>query len=253
MVRSENKKELFDTIIDSLKNIHKLKARAEFLRKCKNLKIVPLTMIIKPLTNPDMKLNSKYMNVAKTASKNNLEIAILDSKNASKTAEIKHKNFMETIHFDEKTEKFLEKVSLKFEKQQHNKYSQKLLHLKLKHEIPIDPINPNPHKKSNKPRRFIPRKRYPQWKKFQSTKKNFELIHNFSDIKMTDSMISLLNKGPGFVPLEHPLNVTQTMADLNKYERRIRWCEYFSNEVTNLSDHIHDEQNHRRKFSDLVD
>ena len=147
----------------------------------------------------------------------------------------------------------IEKLSLEILKQHHNKYTHKLNHLKLKNGIPIDTPNLNIHKKSSKTRRFVPRRKYQQWKKVEATKKNLGLIHNFSDINLSNGMISLLNKGPGFVLLEHTLNVTQTMADLNKYERRIRWCEYFSNEVTNLSDHIHDEQNHRRKFSDLVD
>ena len=135
----------------------------------------------------------------------------------------------------------IEKLSLEILKQHHNKYTHKLNHLKLKNGIPIDTPNLNIHKKSSKTRRFVPRRKYQQWKKVEATKKNLGLIHNFSDINLSNGMISLLNKGPGFVPLEHTLNVTQTMADLNKYERRIRWCEYFSNEVTNLSDHIHDE------------
>ena len=135
----------------------------------------------------------------------------------------------------------IEKLSLEILKQHHNKYTHKLNHLKLKNGIPIDTPNLNIHKKSSKTRRFVPRRKYQQWKKVEATKKNLGLIHNFSDINLSNGMISLLNKGPGFVLLEHTLNVTQTMADLNKYERRIRWCEYFSNEVTNLSDHIHDE------------
>jgi len=177
-----------------------------------------------------LKINSKYKNVAKTASNNNLEIAILDSKNIAMTAEMEHKNFMETVNIDEITENYLVKLTLKIKKQQQNKFNQKLKHLKMKNEIPINHANPNPYKKKSKPRRFIPRKSYPKWKKVQSSKQNFELIHNFSNMKLSDDMISLLNKGPGFVPIEKTLNVTQSVADFDRYDRIMKWEEFLSHE-----------------------
>ena len=77
MVKSEHRSKLCLTIIESIKNVSKLQARATFLQKCHNFKITPTTMTIKPMKNSNPKLNTKYINVAKTASKNNLEIAMI--------------------------------------------------------------------------------------------------------------------------------------------------------------------------------
>ena len=44
--------------------------------------------------------------------------------------------------------------------------------------------------------------------------KNLGLIHNFSDFTLSSHMISLLNRGPGFVPVQKSVNTSQIMADL---------------------------------------
>ena len=46
-------------------------------------------------------------------------------------------------------------------------------------------------------------------------------------------MISLLNEGPGFVPVKKSLNITQAIVDLEKYERRMKWHEYYSDDQEN--------------------
>ena len=40
-------------------------------------------------------------------------------------------------------------------------------------------------------------------------------------------MISLLNCGPGFVPVQDFINLSQTTADLQRYNRQMRWKEFF--------------------------
>ena len=77
MVKSECKRKLWLTITASIKHVSKLQARAEFLQKCYNAKIVPSTLLVKPLKNSNPNLCNKYKNIAKTASKNNLQIALL--------------------------------------------------------------------------------------------------------------------------------------------------------------------------------
>ena len=49
MVKSDYRSELCVTIIESIKNVSKLQARATFLQKCHNFKITPTTMTIKPM------------------------------------------------------------------------------------------------------------------------------------------------------------------------------------------------------------
>ena len=175
----------------SLKNVSKLQARFQFLQKCQNFQVIPTTMVVKQLNNPNPKLNAKYKNVAHSASKNNLNIATLDAKRMSLEAEIEYTNLLESINLHEKTKTSIEKLSLEFSKQQHEKYTHKLNHLKLKNDIPIDTPNLNTHKKSSKTRRFVPRRKYQKWKKAQSSNKNLDLVHNFSDTNLSGEMISL--------------------------------------------------------------
>ena len=89
--------------IESVKNVSKLQARAMFLKTCQNLKITPTTLTIKPLSNSNPKLSAKYNNVAKTASKNNLQIAVLDSRIEATEAEMNHTNLLESLNLSEKT------------------------------------------------------------------------------------------------------------------------------------------------------
>ena len=58
-------------------------------------------------------------------------------------------------------------------------------------------------------------------------KKPLDLDHNLSDFELTEPMKSLLNHGLGFVPTPKTINITQTLAELDKYNRRMRWTEFF--------------------------
>ena len=61
----------------------------------------------------------------------------------------------------------------------------------------------------------------------QASKRNLDLVHNFSDFELSAPMISLLNRGPSFVPTPKNLNISQIMAELERYKRSMLWSEYF--------------------------
>ena len=65
----------------------------------------------------------------------------------------------------------------------------------------------------------------------ETKKKNLGLIHNFSDFTLPSHMISLLNRGPGFVPVQKSVDTSQIMDDLERYNRSVKWREYFSESV----------------------
>ena len=58
-------------------------------------------------------------------------------------------------------------------------------------------------------------------------KKPLDIVHNLSDFELTEPMKSLLNRGLGFVPTPKTINISQTLADLDKYKRRVKWAEFF--------------------------
>ena len=96
--------------------------------------------------------------------------------------------------------------------------------MKQKNGITVDDVpTPNVHIKTGKNRRFILRRKYMKWKRTEARKKNIGLIHNFSDLTLSNHMISLLNRGPGFVPVEKSVNTSQIMAELERYNRSMKW------------------------------
>ena len=118
MVKSEYRRKLWYTIVESVKNVSKLEARAMFFQKCQNFNIVPTTKNIKPMKNSNPKLCNKYKNVAKNASRNNLQIAALDAKTRAREAKNEHTNFIESMNLNEKTLSSLEKLTSIISKQQ---------------------------------------------------------------------------------------------------------------------------------------
>ena len=62
------------------------------------------------------------------------------------------------------------------------------------------------------------------------------MIHNYSDFTLSKHMISVLNGDPGFVPVQKSINTSQTIADLERYNRSIKWKEYYAKNVDDTND-----------------
>ena len=246
--RIENKRKWVE-ISENVKNVAKLQARSHFLKKCLKYQTVPSTLKVNPPKNQhqfQVRTNkNKFINVANLASIQNLQIALSDAKQMAKEAELKHKNILENIvtNVTSNSQKVLasiEKLRSNLIEQHTIHYNKRLDHLKMKHNIPIDnPKIPQITKKHQKSRRFIPRQKYPKWKKREAAKRNLDLVHNFSDFEINEPTRLLLNRGLSFVPMPKTLNITQTMADLDKYGRKLKWSEFFFEKEENEDpDHI---------------
>ena len=88
-------------------------------------------------------------------------------------------------------------------------------------------------KKRGRNRRFIKHNRYRRQKRREATKQIPVLVHNLSDFKLTDDMISLLSRGRSFVPTPKNMNRTGQLADFDRYSRDMRWAEHFHNQENN--------------------
>ena len=101
----------------------------------------------------------------------------------------------------------------------------------MKHNIPKTCVEeqrtPGFIKKKTDSRRFIKRSKYQKWKRVESSKQNLNLVKNLSDMVVTESMISLLNHGLGFLPTPSNIDISQVKAQINKYERSVIWREQF--------------------------
>jgi hypothetical protein len=80
--------------------------------------------------------------------------------------------------------------------------------------------------KDKKHRRFVKRTR---WRKIQTKKncKQITAVYNYSDIPLTNAMSKVLNRGLNFCVTPDKLNVTEMLVDYRKFERKIRWKEFF--------------------------
>ena len=50
-------------------------------------------------------------------------------------------------------------------------------------------------------------------------------MYNYSELELTGSMISLLNRGLNFCVTPDEVNVTELLAGVRKFERKMKWKE----------------------------
>ena len=50
-------------------------------------------------------------------------------------------------------------------------------------------------------------------------------MYNYSELELTGSMISLLNRGLNFCVTPYEANVTELLAGVRKFERKMKWKE----------------------------
>lgn len=225
-------------VIKNLIKKEKACARHIFLKKCYESKVIPNTLVIKPpntggTVNPDTQ--NKYKICASTASLTNLRIAIKDaSKEAHEQCSLYKELLSGTLESIPPPERdsLLEHVRKRepqISRKLKHSFHQKLKHLKEKQNQPCEKPNPDGYKaptKTSKNRRFMKRNKYRKWKKREAQKK-VNLITNLSDFTLNEDMTNLLNRGLSFVPCPKGVNKSQLVADLSRYERNMKWKEYF--------------------------
>jgi hypothetical protein len=76
-------------------------------------------------------------------------------------------------------------------------------------------------------RRFIKRSK---WKRIQDRKKKetTSAVYNHSSLELTEAMTKILNRGLNFCVTPLTLNITEVLVDYRKYERKVKWVEFFS-------------------------
>jgi hypothetical protein len=81
--------------------------------------------------------------------------------------------------------------------------------------------------KTKKHRRFVERNK---WKKTQDRKKLKPItsIYNYTNLELSEAMTRVLNRGLNFCINPLKLNLTEILVDYRKFERKLRWKEFFS-------------------------
>ena len=214
-------------------------AQSEFLASCISKKIIPNTFRIK-LCNLELSDNNqqKVINNCKNVELNVLRISSKECKlsflklaeqfNAEKLDFISNLSHIENDIF----EKELECRSQNLKHRERNRYKNKVFRLQSKkpilgkgpdpHNVPIGPAQPGVKKKK---RRFIKRSKYRRKLRRLARKPIQSLVMNYSSIDLTFGQKSLLEKHLNFVPLPERVNKTQTLYDIKRFSRAMRWKE----------------------------
>ena len=59
-------------------------------------------------------------------------------------------------------------------------------------------------------------------------KKPISVVFNYSDLILTEPMMNLLNRGLNFAVKPSSINLSNILTDFKKFERKIKWQEFFS-------------------------
>ena len=240
-------------VIKNLTKREKACARHIFLKKCLEFKVIPNTLIIKPpntggTVNPDTQ--NRYKICASTASLTNLRIAIKDASAEAHEQCSQYKEFLtstlESIPPLERENllEYVRKREPQISRKLKHTFQQKLKHLKEKHCQPSDKPNTDGYKappKASNNRRFMKRNKYRKWK-IREAQKKVNLITNLSDYPLNEAMTNLLNRGLSFVPTPEGVNKSQLVSDLSRYERHMKWKDFFFQDGPQESDNDFEEE-----------
>ena len=224
-------------------------ACAFFLKNCLEYNVVPQSLLIKPpqVGGPvDPETANKYKTCAQQASINNVKIA---SKDANKRAHEERSRFSEFFSgiltgLEASERDFLIKYKEQREPQisrnLKRKFHQKLSHLKKKQCKSDKPIRDTdgfkaPSKPFRTQRRFLKRNKYRKWKQ-KEAQKQVDLVVNLSNFTLSEPMQKVLNRGLSFVPTPVGVNKSELIADFSRYERSIKWKNFFFQEEPHESD-----------------
>ena len=224
------------------REVEKIKSRIWFLQTCVTENIIPATFIIrnKAMKNGSENHKQTWTNGAKQASlawirssiddlhikENNIQDHFLKTKSefVQTLDNVNHRRAIET-YFMSKQNNFTRKFS--------SEKNMKLNFLKNKqapseqtHSLEDEVLIPKSRKKNRRgsQRRAKYRKRMNK----EKSKTPISVVFNYSNIELTPSMIKLLNRGLNFCVMPAKVNLSKLMSDFRKFERKMRWTEFFS-------------------------
>ena len=257
ILKAKNVRDQFNNTISCYKALNNTRTTVEFLQHCLKSKIIPPTFVIKNsfYNNTDQN-ETKIKNLLYQTSTTLIKITIDSLKTKEHSQFKRHLDelhiLLNLIQKEEDRDKILDKCSLmetKFREQSTEKSIQRLKWLKQSHrttEPPDHRISPNINKNDTptntndkhkrKHRRFIKRTKWQNIQK-KKTSEQITAIYNYSTMTLTGAMSRLLNRGLNFCVTPNTLNVTELLVDYRKFERKMRWKEFFNDNEDDNSEY----------------
>jgi hypothetical protein len=240
----EKVRKQFNITIACYKSLNNTHTTIDFLQNSLKSRIIPPTFVIKNTFYNSTDTNAiKIRNILHQTSTTLIKITI-DSLKTKEQIQFKH--HLKELHtllslIPDKTDQdlILDKLAHMesiFRHKTIEKSIQRLHWLKQKEHQPIHTdakenqqtqTNTNKHKsKDKKHRRFVKRT---WWRNIQKKKKSEQItaVYNYSNISLTSAMSKVPNRGLNFYVTLDNLNVTEMLVDYRKFERKMRWKEFF--------------------------
>jgi hypothetical protein len=234
-------KQQYNLTVHSFKKLQNIETKIVFLSRCLKEKIVPKSFVLPlKLHHLDQANLTKARNTLNQTSRTLLRLAL----RSRKTEIIQlNKTYWDNWHIlfnlakDQKEEgiedklKTLEtKITNKLTSISQHKFN--WLKYKDKPQQPIKEITAKEKEKDKEDkghRRFIKRSK---WKRTQDkkSKEQISAVYNNSSLHLTPAMESILNRGLNFCVIPLTLNITNVLVDYRKFERSIKWKEFFANQ-----------------------
>ena len=252
-----NVRKQYNKTITCYKNLNNTRTTMDFLQSSLKSKIIPPTFIIKNTFYNNTETNdTKVKNLLHQTSNTLIKITIDSLKTkehnqfnihlnelhillnlipdqAGKDLVLDRMTNMESRFREKTTERSIKRLKWLKQKEPNNQKAQ----------IPKDtptctpacaPTCTHKHKKH---RRFVKRTK---WRRTQTKKKAQQItaVYNYSAITLTSSMSKILNRGLNFCVTPTNLNVTELLVDYRKFERKMKWKEFFHDKDKDNTEYI---------------
>ena len=223
---------IYNKLISSTRKFHLKNTNINFLENCVLTGTIPNSFKIKnqPHENSSSFTQTRWTSASRTASLQWMKIVIQEEKNQLHTifntlTNLKNKlqDLIPPEDFISIQPKLIQKNYI-LQQQAEAKREIKLTWLKTKQDIPIETDSQKGNRKKNK---WIKRSKWKRLKKKQQTQK-VSVVFNYSSLDLTEPMTNLLNRGLNFSITPQFLNLSQVLVDFTKFERKIRWKEFFA-------------------------
>ena len=252
ILANNNTRSIYNSCLDLYKKLSKHTSTKTFLTFCLKENIIPTNFKIKNnLHRTTGESASKVNNILQKTSTSLIKVALENIQKDENNIFQEHlntiKELLSTISTSSDQNVILEHLSKHesvIRSKEMSKTQKKMAWLKNKQKPgqtsetnqthgPSDIENSKTEQTVNdqhtKQRRFIKRNK---WKRIQDQKKNknISVIYDFSTIQLTEGMTKILNRGLNFCITPLKLNITEILVDYRKFERKMRWKEFWSEE-----------------------
>jgi len=236
------------------RKFHSVNSNRVFLQECLRTDLIPRSFEISNLPqNHSSRFVAKWSHTKKQTSKQLIKIVINQERTTEKHILFKTEKLRDELFLlnpEESWQTIRERLLLKNAAYQNmfvKLRTKKLIWLSKKCNAQDKPIVTSEENPPKQKRKWIKKSKWKRLKRKQSRKK-LNVVFNYSGIELSQDMENLLNRGLSFAITPLSLNLSQVLVDFSKFERKLRWREFFA---TQEDDHEYQPSIFRKEKTNL--